>query len=154
MFKSLVAVLALLVSTNAFAQSASVEDEVMGLLVANASSIELHELGEKSEASLVDILASHLSIKGYISGKRGDDVVIGYSSVECKNVTPKGLLGATQYDCTVHLGNGDFQVRSSGLRGPELESSYSLMGIKINKAVAPKAKAQLTSKIVEVAFAG
>lgn len=153
MLKSLVVALAFLSSANAFAQTSSVEEEVMGLLVANASSIELMSGGQKSETTLVDVLAGQLSIRGYL-GKRGEAVVLAYSSVQCKDVTKSGLVGASQYECSVVLGNGDFVVGTGRLKGPELESTVMLTGIKINKVVAPKAKAQLTSKTIQIEIAG
>lgn len=147
-----------------FAGTASaklIEREVMELLVKNAASIELYELGEKSEANLVEILAEHLMAGDYTAVNEEGDENFGSATttltttfVTCKDVTPKGLLGSTQYNCEVTLTIGDFASRTGELMGPELESAYLLRNIKVQRAVVPAAKAELVSKRVEISSAG
>lgn len=142
------------------ANAKAIEQEVLELLIANATTIELWELGEKSEANLVEILAEHLMAGDYTAVNEEDEnygsanSVLTTTQVTCKNVTPAGLLGSSEYSCDVMLMTGDFASRKGELMGPEIESAYILRNIQVMRAVAPKAKAQLKSRKVEVGFAG
>lgn len=135
----------------------SVEMQVLETLIRESASITLVDADGKSigdDYQLPGLIARHLT-GGYLSAKRaGDFLILGDVSVECKDKTPKGLVGSAHYSCDVVFVDGDFQVKEDhSLYGPQLESSTSF-GVQVTIAVAPNAKPVLKSKKLKVTQAG
>lgn len=142
-------------ATQSFAEAngsaeAQLNSSVLAALVGQSSQIKLvGEDGKAFQMSLSEMIAGSL-MQNYASHEN----VLSATSVSCKNVTPKGLLGASQYDCMANFMSGDFDTsKDGGLVGPSTESSY-YFNFKASKVVVPGAKPKITSTSAIVHIAG
>jgi hypothetical protein len=123
--------------------------DVLAALVAQSAEIQLVDQDGKAFQKTLPELFAEALLQNYTSGKN----VLSATSVQCQNVTPAGLVGASQYDCTANITSGDFKSSGKDLVGPVTESSY-YFSFKASRVVYPGAKPKITTSKAVVEIAG
>ena len=150
--KSLIVLLVLTFSVSVFAkEDVKQTQELLQLLIENAKDIKVVDPDNNtSKKNLAALLA-----EAFAASAKSDEKTQVLVSVwsQCENSTPQNLVGVSLKQCSFVINDADYKDTSSGLQGPEMESTVGFT-FTTERVVAPKAKMKIKENTVYISRAG